>query len=105
MGPGNNSIPLVALLQHKNASNLPASFAWTGEVLQDEKPSGTYAIELMKMTDKMDKIHISGKFSNSRIKLMVFFHTCNFTVFPPRIQTDFSSLELRQLRLFGWTIR
>ena len=34
-----------------------------------------------------------------------FIPVSNFTVFQPRIQTDFSSQELGQLRLFWWLIQ
>ena len=66
--------------------------------------SDIYAIEQMKLTDKVDKMHISGKFSSNRTKLMFFKPVSNFTVFEPRIQTDFTRLELGQLRLFWWII-
>ena len=84
---------------HSRQSNLPASFARNaGEI------SVIYAKELMKLTNKGDKIHISGKFFNPATKLMgsFFIHASSFIVFQPRFQTDFSSLELGQLRLFWW---
>ena len=42
-------------------ANLIASLKWTEKLLQGEKPSGIYAIELMKLIGKGDTIHISGK--------------------------------------------
>ena len=65
-------------------------------MLQDEELLGIYAIELMQMTHQVDKIHISGNLSNTRTMLMEYFviPVSNFTVFQPRIQTVFDSLEL-----------
>ena len=61
----------------------------------------------MKLIDKIDKSLISGKFFNPRTKLMdsFFILVCNWIVFQPRNKTDFSSLELGQLRLIWWLIR
>ena len=45
--------------------------------------SGIYAIELMRLTDKVDTIHISGKVSHPRTKLMFFMPLNNFVYFSP----------------------
>ena len=97
---------VIRMRQSLRQPNLPASFAWT-QVLQGEKLSGIYAIELMKLTDKVHNTHNSGNFSNLRTKSMesFFIPVSNFAVLHFRIQTDFSSLELIQLRLLWWIIR
>ena len=76
-------------------------------MLQDETLSGFHARLLMKLTDEVDKIRITGAFSNPRTNLMKSFFNpvINFAVFEPNIQTDFNSLEFGHLRLFWWIIR
>ena len=97
--------PLWSEGSHYRQSNLPASFVWTDEVLWYETLSGTYAVKLAKLTDTVHKICISGKLFNARTMLVesfCFIPVSNFIVFHPRIQTDFNSLKLGQLRLFWW---
>ena len=60
--------------------------------------SGNYASELVKMTDKLDGICINGKFSvqvQGPSEWRVYFIlVSNFTVFQPRIWTNFRNIGI-----------
>ena len=80
-------------------SNLPACLA---EVQLMKTLCGNYATELVKLTDKLDKICISGKFSVQRpSEWRVLLYTCEwFYYFNPEPRLISGILELGQVRLF-----
>ena len=55
----------------------------------------------MKLTDKMDKIYITGEIISPGTKGMesCFIHVSHFYSFHPRIQADASSGELGQVMI------
>ena len=42
-------------------------------MLQGEKPSDMYAMDLMELADQMDKMHIDGRFFNPGAKTIEHF--------------------------------